>query len=141
MALFPWFLWLHVSGNLVWIGSTMSVGLLLGRSRAPEAARWLYLRVVNPSQLVAIVFGLGMLLMDFGHYMHAHWMHGKLFVALIAIGLTHVLGARARRAAEGAQNSPSSRQPDAVGANLTLAFLVCAVLAVAFVTVLRSMMT
>jgi putative membrane protein len=144
MALFPWFLWLHVSGNLVWIGSTVAVGFLLGR--APEQARWLYLRIVNPSQLVAIVFGLGLLLMDFGHYMHQHWMHGKLFVAIIAIGLTHVLGARARRqssAAGGAagENMSSSRQADAVGANLTLAFLVCAVLAVAFVTVLRTMMS
>ncbi len=84
MALFPWFLWLHVSGNLVWIGSTMAVGMLLGR--APDQARWLYLRIVNPAQLVATVFGLGMLLMDFPHYMHQHWMHGKLFVALLAIG-------------------------------------------------------
>jgi uncharacterized membrane protein len=135
MALFPWFLWLHVSGNLVWIGSTISLGLLLGR--APEQARWLYLHVVNPSQLVAIVFGLAVLGMDFHHYMTQHWMHGKLTVALIAIGLTHALGARARRQT---QNSPSSRQPDRVGANLTLAFLVCAVLAVACVTVLRSLM-
>ncbi len=144
MALFPWFLWLHVSGNLVWIGSTMAVGMLLGR--APDQARWLYLRIVNPAQLVATVFGLGMLLMDFPHYMHQHWMHGKLFVAILAIGLTHVLGARARRqsaALAGAAdpNMSSSRQPDSVGANLTLAFLVCAVLAVAFVTVLRTMMS
>jgi uncharacterized membrane protein len=138
MALFPWFLWLHVSGNLVWIGSTIAVGALLGR--APEQARWLYLRVVNPAQLVAIVFGLAMLGMDLSHYLHQHWMHGKLTAALIAVGLTHALGARARRQASAGQNSPSSRQPDRVGANLTLAFLVCAVLAVAFVTVLRSLM-
>ena len=135
MALFPWFLWLHVSGNLVWIGSTVSLGFALGRD--PALARWLYLRVANPARLFSLVFGLAMLGGDFGHYMHLHWMHGKLFVALIAIVLTDVLGARARRLAA---VSPSSRQRDAVGANLTVAFLVCAVLAVAFVTVLRSIM-
>ncbi len=147
MAAFPWLLFLHVCGDLVWIGSTAACGFLLGRD--PRAARFVFTRLVNPAWIVAFLAGAAMLGSDFQHYMHQHWMHGKLTVALIAIGLTHVLGARARRQSEassaanpgGTADSAGSRQPDAVGANLTIAFLVCAVLAVAFVTALRQYLT
>jgi putative membrane protein len=130
---------LHVTANLVWIGSITCVGWLLftagGASKgstpadaktiADLAAR-IYRRIATPAFAVSFAFGLTQLVLRFDYYMKAHWFHGKLTFALVVIALHHIIGAKSKRAASG------SVQPGGSGAILTVALLVCAFATVVF---------
>lgn len=137
---------LHVLANMVWIGSIVSVGVLL--SAAPssansaalmEAARKVYLRVATPAFGASFLFGLGRLLLSPGAYMRLHWFHGKLAAALAVIALHHVLGARTKSTSPKSQASgtkseaPGSMHSGKSSAILTAALLACTSVAVAFV--------
>lgn len=100
-------IWLHVSGNLVWIGSILAVAILLaGKDGDPKTrgalARRVYLMLSTPAFGLSFLAGSIRTAMDLKNYfvLH-HWMHGKLLFALIVIGIHHVLGARAKRMASG----------------------------------------
>jgi len=105
---------LHIFANLVWIGSIASIGWLLtaaSRQADPaqgrvvaELANQLYRRLATPAFVLSFVTGVGRLSMAFSVFMHAHWFHGKLTLALVIIALHHVIGAKSKRAAsEGVQ--------------------------------------
>lgn len=98
----------HVTANVVWIGAILSVALLVGRARfmadAAEVgalARRVYLRLAMPAFVVSFVAGVARIALAPAVYAHLPWMHLKLTFALVAIGLHHVIGARARRVANG----------------------------------------
>lgn len=103
----PYLLVLHVVTNLIWIGSILAVAVLLARGPGDATQRggaglvvfrWLAL----PSSSLAVVIGLAQLAMNFELYMRlTHWMHAKLPLSLVVLGLTHALGARARRMSSG----------------------------------------
>lgn len=100
------FKWLHVSGNLMWIGSIVAVSVILtGSGPAPsrgEAALRVYRKLAVPAFLVSFVAGAIRLAMGWQVFMvRTHWMHAKLPVALGVIALHHVIGARARKVAQG----------------------------------------
>jgi protoporphyrinogen IX oxidase len=100
---------LHVIANLFWIGSIVSVGLLvtlpLGAARERGAlARALYTKLAVPAFLISFLAAAVRLVSDLNYYFVAtHWMHAKLPLALGVIALHHVLGARARRLADGSR--------------------------------------
>ena len=99
-------IWVHLSANVIWIGSILSVALLLilGQPDAKvrgELAKSIYLRLATPGFVVAFIMGLVRFMMDVGHYGKTPWMHIKLTVALAVIGIHHVIGARAKKMAEG----------------------------------------
>ena len=104
--------WLHVTGNLVWIGAIVAVGLLLTASSAEpkvrgELAQRVYLRAAVPGFVASFLLGFIRMAMDFNYYfVQHHWMHGKLLFAFISIGLHHVLGARAKKMANGDADGP-----------------------------------
>lgn len=99
-------IWLHVSGNLVWIGSILAVGAVMN-ARGVEDSRVrgriaydIYRRLAVPGFVIAFVCGAIRLGLDAKHYLRdSHWMHGKLLLALVVIALHHVIGARAKRLA------------------------------------------
>jgi protoporphyrinogen IX oxidase len=132
------FLVLHVTANLVWIGAIACVGWLsAAAAREPDRARAqtiaelaanLYTRVATPAFGASFVFGVARLSLSAEFYMKSHWFHGKLTAALAVIAIHHVLGAKAKRAAQG------SVQAGASSAILTGALLVFAFAAVVFVT-------
>ena len=100
-------IWLHVSGNLVWIGSILAVAAVLtagagdARVRGQVGER-VYRLLAVPSFVLSFVCGTGRLLMDTRYYLvEHHWMHGKLLFALAAIGIHHVIGARAKKLSRG----------------------------------------
>jgi protoporphyrinogen IX oxidase len=101
-------LWLHVSGNVVWIGAILAVGLVLAGTKGEprvrgELASDIYRRLAVPAFIVSFVCGAVRLGSDMSYYLKQHhWMHGKLTLALVVIALHHVLGARARKMANGA---------------------------------------
>src|SRR5271166_6575333 len=100
-------IWLHVSGNIVWIGSILAVGIILTSSKGDvkgraELACDVYRRLAVPAFLVSFLAGATRLGTDMSYYLKLHhWMHAKLPLALTVIALHHVLGARARRLAAG----------------------------------------
>jgi protoporphyrinogen IX oxidase len=101
-------IWLHVSGNVVWIGSILAVGLVLAGTKGEPKARGeiasdIYRRLAVPSFIVSFVCGAIRLGSDSPYYLKLHhWMHAKLPLALAVIALHHIIGARARKMANGA---------------------------------------
>jgi protoporphyrinogen IX oxidase len=138
------FVTIHVIANLVWIGSIVSVGVLLS-TMPPEnsqavgaSARNIYLWISTPAFGVSFLFGLARLMQAPATYMHLHWFHAKLTVVLAVIALHHVIGAKAKRAAaqqnaDVKNQAPRSMHSGKSSAILTSALLACASLAVAFV--------
>jgi putative membrane protein len=98
----------HVFANVVWIGALLAAALLA--SRAPfvaepaevgALARRVHVRLAVPAFLGSFAAGLGRILLHPQAYAHLPWMHVKLALALVVIVLHHVIGARARRIADG----------------------------------------
>jgi protoporphyrinogen IX oxidase len=123
----------HVAANLVWIGSILSVALVLvsrvGDGRAAAQISYeLYRKLAIPAFVVSFVGGLTRLLMSPQlYFVETKYMHGKLGFALIVIALHHLIGARAKAMASGRRSSPG---PVGVWA---LALFVSAVAATLFV--------
>jgi protoporphyrinogen IX oxidase len=95
-------IWLHVSANLIWIGSILAVGVILTSSAEDsktqgELALRVYTRLAVPAFVVSFVCGATQLFMNTSYYLvEHHWMHGKLTAAVVVIALHHVIGARAK---------------------------------------------
>jgi protoporphyrinogen IX oxidase len=95
---------LHVFANVVWVGSLLSVVLVLGmvaedtvpRGRiALRVYRWLAV----PGFVGSTVFGVARLALDGRYYLvTTHFMHVKLLLVVAAIGAHHIIGGRVRRA-------------------------------------------
>lgn len=98
---------LHMAGNVVWVGALLGVVALLwggGGEAGGKAALRVYRLVAVPGFLVSFCFGVGRLLLDWKYYLvTTHYMHAKLVLVVVAIGLHHVVGAGAKRASGGAQ--------------------------------------
>ncbi|MFZ5897544.1 MAG: hypothetical protein ACOY0T_41225 [Myxococcota bacterium] len=98
---------LHVIANLFWIGSSVTVGFLLvlpepGLQLRGQLARLVYRRLATPAFALSFVTALSRLALSPSYYFVAtRFMHAKLLLALGAIALHHVLGARSRRAERG----------------------------------------
>jgi putative membrane protein len=117
----------HVLSNVVWIGSILSVALLVGRARlmadGPEVgalARRVYTRLAVPAFVFSFASGVTRFVLGIAAYAHMPWMHAKLTLALGVIALHHVIGAKARRVAGGNSAAGSGMT------GLLLATLACA---------------
>jgi len=98
---------LHVAANVVWIGSILAVAVILSsptpdpKSRGTLATR-VYMKLAVPAFVVSFVAGGSRLAMDTTYYFQqTKFMHGKLFLALVVIGLHHAIGGRAKKLAAG----------------------------------------
>ena len=116
---------LHIIMNLAWIGSILSVGVLLakgpgdGKTRG-GSARTVYKLLAAPAFGFALLLGLAQLAQDPTFYFKTtHFMHAKLTLAAAAIGLHHALGALAKKMESG------ERESGPAGA-LTLGLAACA---------------
>lgn len=128
--------WLHVAGNLVWIGAAVAMGFVLAAKEGDAKVRGALARRINvrlamPAFALSFVTALIRTGMDFkGYFVQHHWMHGKLPFAIAVIAIHHILGARARKMEAG-----SMQEPGPAGM-LTIVLTGCAILA-AFFVVLR----
>lgn len=128
--------WLHVAGNLIWIGAVVAMGFVLTQKDADAKvrgalARSIHLRVAMPAFTVSFLAAIIRTGMDIkGYFVLHHWMHGKLPFALAVIAIHHILGARARKMQAG------SMQEAGPSGMLTIVFAACAIIA-AFFAVLR----
>jgi protoporphyrinogen IX oxidase len=100
-------IWLHVVGNIVWIGAILAVSIaILSPIGDPkirgELATRIYLRLAVPGFVVSFVCGTVRLALNTHYYLvEHHWMHGKLLFGVTVIGLHHVIGGRAKKLARG----------------------------------------
>src|SRR5450432_1346266 len=126
---------LHVVANTIWIGSIVSVGVMLrhaSRAETAEAkaqgalARRIYQTIAQPAFAASFLFGGAMLARSVSTYMALHWLHGKLTFALAVIALHHVIGGKAKKVAAG------SMQQVRNGAILSGALLLCVLAVVTF---------
>jgi putative membrane protein len=112
---------LHVAFDLVWIGSILSVAILLAAAAKDDdaglarAALVVYRRLAVPSFAIAFLLGAARMSVDVMSYLHLHWFHGKLTLAIVVIALHHVIGARAKKAAAGSMQAGRSGAILAVG--------------------------
>jgi putative membrane protein len=122
-----------VLGNVIWIGALLAVAMLVAHApwtaEPPEVgrlARRIYMRLAVPAFLVSFGAGIARIALAPAAYMHLGWFHAKLTFALVVIILHHVIGARAKRVADG-------RVAAAAGVDFQgIAVLVCAAGAVLF---------
>jgi putative membrane protein len=127
--------WLHVSGNVFWIGGICGTGALLTIPTLEAKTRGVvalatYRQIATPGFLVSFVCGtLRLVLSPKVYLVEHHWMHGKLACALVVIALHHILGARAKRAASGSASAVGNAAP------LSVALALAAVAAVFFAIV------
>jgi putative membrane protein len=124
--------WLHICGNLVWVGSILAVAVILtsglgtAKSRGEVGVR-VYRLLAVPAFVLSFTAGAVRLLLDTSYYLtQHHWMHAKLLFAFAAIGLHHVVGGRAKKLA---RESVQDAGPTAI---LSVAFVASAVIAAFF---------
>ncbi len=98
----------HLLANMVWIGSLLAVAVLAAHApwtaepaEVGRLARRVHVRLAIPAFLASFAAGVGRIAMSPAAYARLHWFHAKLGFALVVIVLHHVLGARAKRLANG----------------------------------------
>ena len=82
--------WLHLIGVMVWVGSIVSVGVILSGGGEPskrgQVARGLYLRVAVPGFALALLAGMLRLLHPAQglhyYFVETNFMHAKLLFAV-----------------------------------------------------------
>ncbi len=105
----------HVLANLVWIGALLSEALLLARAawlsdpaQAGVFARRIHLSLAVPAFLASLGAGGARLFYAHREYAAMPWMYAKLAFAVGVIVMHHLIGARARRVADGEVEAASS---------------------------------
>jgi putative membrane protein len=117
---------LHVTANVVWIGSILAVGRLLAAGEGDAKvrgilARRVYRSLAVPAFVTSFVAGAIRLALSPDYYFVAtHFMHAKLLLALVVIALHHVIGGRAKKAAAG-DTAASGRATPALELGLAVA--------------------
>jgi putative membrane protein len=107
-GLFSTLVVLHVIANVIWIGSILAVAVVLGAHSGDAATRGkigvdVYQKLATPAFVVSFVAGVTRLALDTQYYfVQTKFMHGKLPLALVVIGLHHVIGGRAKKMAKDA---------------------------------------
>jgi putative membrane protein len=56
-------------------------------------------RFITPFMILAIVFGIAMIVQNPTYYLHAHWLHAKLALVLLLVGYHLYCGRLVRRLA------------------------------------------
>ena len=124
---------IHLAAVVVWIGSILSVALLVhlaarredGKSFG-EAALAAYRALATPAFIIAFTFGAIRIALEPAYYLHLHWFHAKLTAAFGVIALHHVIGAKAKKAAAGSMQA--GRNGAILGAGLFVFALAVVVL-------------
>src|ERR1043165_1806645 len=106
---------LHVTANVVWIGSILAVGRLLAATEGDAKvrgvlARRVYQSLATPAFVISFVAGAIRLALSPDYYFVAtHFMHAKLLLALVVIGLHHVIGGRAKKTAAAGDTAAAAK--------------------------------
>jgi len=126
----------HVVADVVWIGAILSSSLLLAGapfmadpSDTGLLARRIYARLATPAFLMSFATGVGRIALFPAVYAHLPWMHVKLTFVLGLVAFHHIIGARAKRLADGQVGA--AKGATVIGAMAFVCAAAAAVLAVA----------
>lgn len=107
-------LFIHVTANVVWIGSILAVATIVTSAYGDSNVRGrialdVYKKLSVPSFIAAFVTGLVRLLATPHYYfVDTKFMHGKLLLVAIVIAVHHIIGARAKRLSAGTTDATTS---------------------------------
>jgi len=125
---------LHVTANVVWIGSILAVGRIIAVNEGDAKSRGaiaiaVYKGLAAPAFGLSFVSGVARLALNGDYYfVQTHFMHAKLLFALVVIGLHHVVGARAKKLTAG--DSGAASAVPALGIGILVAATLAVFLAV-----------
>lgn len=99
-----WLKVFHLLGVLVWTGGALTLAVTV--LRAPGASRGLVAEaaqsaakaVVRPAMVLALVAGLTIFALSIDVYLRMPWMHAKITLGVLAMGLGEALLAKLRKA-------------------------------------------
>lgn len=105
-TLIAWTLVFHILGIVFWMGSLLVVTHLLAYDAESTSAevhealdrleRKLFNGLVHPGALITIISGIILISTDTQYYLHAVWLHVKLFMVVVVIVLDAITAIRAR---------------------------------------------
>jgi putative membrane protein len=106
-----WTLVFHILGLVLWIGGLLIVTNLQARqaeetsSEARAALGRMAMRLlngmVNPGALLTVVSGVILIATNSSYYLRAAWLHSKLALVVVLIGLHGVVWSRSKRLVAG----------------------------------------
>jgi protoporphyrinogen IX oxidase len=101
----------HVFGIVLWVSGLLVTSMALTRhtqETSPEARQalarleWIFMRgLADFGALLAIVFGISLILTNSSYYLRAPWLHIKLTFVVLLIGLHGLVAMRAKRYGKG----------------------------------------
>jgi putative membrane protein len=108
----PWLIVIHVTGIVLWIGGLMAASFALAqhtqetnpdaRAAFAKLEKKILRAFADPGAALAIVSGIALIWTNSSYYLNARWMHGKLALVLLLVGMHGLVGVRAKRYAAGA---------------------------------------
>ena len=100
-----WLLVFHLLGLIFWLGAlfTLTRILAMHTEEASAGARptltrlegMLFNRIAHPAAVVVILAGIALIFTNSSYYLHAHWLHAKLLLVILLLGLDLWLYVRA----------------------------------------------
>ncbi len=127
-----WTLVFHLLGLVFWMGTLLVVTHLMAahtQETSPEARDALarqemkFLnRLAHPGAALTVITGIILILTNPSYYLHAAWLHAKLFLVAILLGLNLVVYLRAK-AYKAGQISLRRAECMALHGGIALAFL------------------
>ncbi len=101
-----WTLVVHILGLVFWIGALLIVTNLLAQhaqETSPEVRQAfgrlemrLFRGMANPGALLTVITGITLILTNRSYYLRAGWLHAKLVLVAVLIGLHWVVFSRTR---------------------------------------------
>lgn len=101
-SLYRWLLALHIISVIAWMAGVLYLWrLFVYHVEAKEQVvkdtltimeKKLYRYITMPALTASFILGVSMLVYN-PNLLHYHWMHGKLFLVFVMIGITHMAGA------------------------------------------------
>ena len=101
----------HITGLVLWVSGLLVTSMALTRhtQEASAEARQalarlerIYLRgLADPGALLTILAGVGLIMTNSHYYLHAPWLHIKLTLVLLLIGLHGIVAIRTKAFATG----------------------------------------
>ena len=105
-TLMTWTLVFHILGIVFWLGSLLVVTHVLASDAESESAEVhevlsrleakLFNGIAHPGALIAVISGAILISTNVNYYLHAAWLHVKLFLVVILIVLDAIIYVRAK---------------------------------------------
>ena len=132
-----WLLAVHLLGMVFWVGALVVLTRVLAahseetntetRTTLVRIERWVFNRIVHPGLVVTLLAGVALIFTNPDYFLHANWLHAKLLLTILLIGLDLWLYVRAG-AQEAGREQMTRSECTAFGATIVATFLAILIL-------------